>query len=487
MLSASRAIPEPPPVSEDPRRRLAQIPSIDRLLAQPALEALSARHGRALVRDAARASVEALRTRLVEGRSARGGDKGDLGAALEADVADRVAALAAPSLVGVVNLTGTVLHTNLGRAPLPPEAMEAMVAAAGPANVEMRLGTGKRGDRDEHVEELLADLTGAEAATVVNNNAAAVLLVLNALAARREVPVSRGELIEIGGAFRMPDIMKRAGVKLVEVGTTNRTHPRDFEEAMGPRTGALMKVHTSNYEVRGFTASVGERELAAIAHAHGVPCIDDLGSGSLVDLTPYGLPREPTPGWAIAAGVDVVTFSGDKLLGGPQCGIVVGTGEQIARIKRNPMKRALRLDKITIAALAAVLRLYRDPERLAQRLPALRQLARREPEIRGAAERLAPRLAAALGEQATVEVVACESQVGSGALPLVRLPSAGLAVRPAGRSSGKRVERLARAFRELPVPVVGRVSDDALVLDLRCLEDDGALAGQLDQLRALLA
>jgi len=476
-------------VSDDPRRLLAQIPSIDRLLSIPAVEALAAEHGRALVRDAARASVDALRARLVEGHGEQRpipGGRADLGAVLADDVAGRVRALTAPSLVGVVNLTGTVLHTNLGRAALPPEAVAAMCAAAGPANVEMTLATGKRGDRDDHVEELLCALTGAEAATVVNNNAAAVLLTLNSLASRREVPVSRGELIEIGGAFRMPDIMKRAGVKLVEVGTTNRTHPRDFEEAIGPRTAALMKVHTSNYEVRGFTASVGERELAAIAGARGIPCIDDLGSGSLVDLTPYGLPREPTPQWAIAAGVDVVTFSGDKLLGGPQCGIIVGTREQIARIKRNPMKRALRLDKITIAALAAVLALYRDPDRVAERVPSLRQLARTEPDIRAVAERIAPALAAALGDSASVEIVACESQVGSGALPLTRLASAGLAVRPAGRVSGKRIARLARVFRELPVPVIGRVSDDALLLDLRCLEDESSMTTQLDALAASL-
>jgi L-seryl-tRNA(Ser) seleniumtransferase len=460
--------------------RLAAIPAIDRLLALPAMRALATEHGHELVAGALRESTEDLRRELHA--QAHAELPPDLEGFLCEAAARRVAKLVAPTLRRVVNLTGTVLHTNLGRAPLPAEAIEAMREAAGAVNVEMTLSSGRRGERDDHVERWLCRLTGAEAATVVNNNAAAVLLVLNTLASRREVPVSRGELIEIGGAFRMPEIMKRAGVKLVEVGTTNRTHPRDFQEAVGPRTGALMKVHTSNYAVCGFTASVGERELAAIAHAHDLPCIDDLGSGSLIDLTSFGLPSEPTPQGAIADGVDVVTFSGDKLLGGPQCGIVVGRKRLVERIRRNPMKRALRLDKITIAALAAVLRLYADPSRVVERVPGLRQLARDQASIRAAAERVAAAIAAALGARAEVTVVECDSQVGSGALPLTRLPSAGVAVRPPGRTSGRRAERLARAFRALPVPVIGRIRDDALVLDLRCLEDESELLAQLPHL-----
>ena len=446
-----------------PSPSLAALPSVDRLLQRRESDALIAGHGRPAVTDAIRAVLAEIRSApkpLL-----------DLDRILER-VAQRLEAEARPSLRPVFNLTGTVLHTNLGRAQLPEEAVEAMAAAArNPVNLEYDLEAGKRGERDAHVEKLLCRLTGAEAATVVNNNAAAVLLVLNTLAARKEVPTSRGELIEIGGAFRLPDIMARSGCRLREVGTTNRTHLSDYAEAIGPRTGLVLKVHTSNYAIEGFTASVSEMDLSALCRERHVPFAVDLGSGTLADLSRFGLPHEPTAAEALAHGADLVTFSGDKLLGGPQAGLIVGRAALVEKIRRNPLKRALRVDKITLAALGAVLRLYADPDRLVARLPTLRMLARPVDEIRALASRLVP----ALQKSFEVSVIDCESQIGSGALPTQRLPSAGLAIRPG-------TAKTAAAFRSLPIPVIGRLQDGALILDLRCLEDETAFANQLSRL-----
>jgi len=400
-------------------------------------------------------------------------------------VAERVRNSFQSSLVQVINLTGTVVHTNLGRAKLPDSAISAMEKVAAHAtNLEYDLRTGKRGDRDSHLGDLICDITGAEAATVVNNNAAAVLLVLNTLACGKEVIISRGELVEIGGAFRIPDVMKSASCILKEVGTTNRTHLRDYESAINADTSLLMKVHTSNYEIRGFTNSVSESELSRLADEKDLHFVSDLGSGTLIDLTKYGLPYEPTVTETLSLGADVVTFSGDKLLGGPQAGLIVGKKELIEAIKRNPLKRALRVDKTTIAALAEVIKIYRDPDRLDSRLPILNDLTRPLAEIDSLAKKLLPILSQKLKNFADVSIESCKSQIGSGALPLDLLESRAIVIRPIARKgeTDSALQMLAKQFRRLPVPVVGRIHDGRLLFDLRCLKKESDLSSQLEYL-----
>jgi L-seryl-tRNA(Ser) seleniumtransferase len=462
------------------------LPSVDRLLRDPVVGLLVAEHGHSCVAQQVRALVDDLRSRAVRGELNVEEVATD---ALTAAVQQRVAGRLAPRMRNVINLTGTVIHTNLGRALLADGALQhVLTMMSGPNNLEYDLATGGRGDRDSIVEELLTTLTGAEAATVVNNNAAAVLLTIAAMARDKEVIVSRGELVEIGGAFRMPDVMASAGAHMVEVGTTNRTHPHDYERAITERTGLLMKVHTSNYAVQGFTTAVSEADLCSIAHARGLSVATDLGSGALVDLAAWGLPREPMPQEMLAAGCDVVSFSGDKLLGGPQAGLIVGSRAAIGKIRKFPMKRALRMSKLPLAALEATLMAYLRPDRVAQDLPTLRLLTRPEADIRGTAKALCPRLAEAVAPRFSVRVESMLGQIGSGSLPVERLPSAGLAIAPVTKKgAGRALDELATALRHLPVPVIGRVSEDRLLLDLRCLERPADLSDQIDLLRQKLS
>jgi L-seryl-tRNA(Ser) seleniumtransferase len=458
--------------------RLRDLPSVSTVLNTSAAVVLLERYGQKASTEAIRATIEGARTALLEGECT-------------VPTAERLAIESRARLERedrsgsrpLFNLSGTVLHTNLGRAVLAEAAVEAAVAAMqNPVALEFDLKAGKRGERDDHVRGLLSDLTDAEDATVVNNNAAAVLLVLNTLANGREVVVSRGELIEIGGAFRMPEIMASAGARLVEVGTTNRTHEKDYRSALNERTGLILKVHTSNYRIQGFTAEVGSADLSTIAKEAGVPLAHDLGSGTLVDLAQFGLQAEPTARQA-AVTADIVTFSGDKLLGGPQAGFIVGKRDLIQAINRNPMKRALRVDKIRLAAIEATLKLYRDPTRLAERLPTFRMLTRSQHEIEAQARRLLPHVAEALGDDFAIQLCECQSQIGSGALPLETIASAGLAI--AAKRKGPELERLSAMLRELPRPLIGRIEKERLVLDLRCLADEGTFLSNLSHFNVM--
>jgi len=442
--------------ANDPRREL---PSVNALLESAGVRALLAQAPRALVADAVREAVE--RARGAPADAPR--DPEGWSAAVRAALERRTRA----SLRPVINATGIVLHTNLGRAPLPRPALDAIAAvAAGYANLEYDLDAGERGSRYVHCTALLRELTGAADALVVNNGAAALVLALGTFAHGRDAVVSRGELVEIGGSFRVNEIMARSGARLVEVGTTNRTHLEDYRRAVGAHAGAVVKVHRSNFAIEGFTADVAVRDLLPLARARGAMVLHDLGSGLFMDLAPWGLAGEPLAADAVREGADVITMSGDKLLGGPQAGIILGSAPAIARMRANPLTRALRVDKLTLAALEATLALYREPERARREIPALALLTAPAAGLR---ER-ATRIAAALGGAA--RAVESEGSVGGGAFPTARLPGAAVAL--AGDAS-----RLDARLRAQPLPVVGRMADGALLLDLRAVpaaDDDALLA-----------
>jgi L-seryl-tRNA(Ser) seleniumtransferase len=441
------------------------LPSVSRLLAHPKAEPLLIRFNREYVVQGCRDILDELRSALGDGNvDAAALEDNAILTTLEA----RLAGSAEATLQRVVNATGTVLHTNLGRALLAQTAVDAVVQAAShPINLEYDLAQGDRGQREMAVESLLMDLSGAEAATAVNNNAAAVLLALNTLAFGKEVIVSRGELIEIGGAFRIPDIMARSGAVLKEVGTTNRTHVSDYEHAITNRTALLLKVHTSNYRVVGFVAEVGLADLVVIGRQRGIPVMEDLGSGALVDLSRYNLPKEPVVAERIALGADIVTFSGDKLLGGPQAGLVVGRTALVKQMAANPLHRALRCGKLTVAALEATLRLYRESACIAHAIPTLRLFTRPLSDIENIAQRALPALASALGTGFRVSVQDSTSQIGSGALPTEEIPTKVIAI----EHDFMGPHRIAGRFRQARPPIIGRIADDKFLLDARTIFD----------------
>ena len=458
----------------------SSIPSVHNLLNLPEVKRMISDHGKDLITDAIREVQEEIRDSLTKKPEAMSTkiEYNDFFVLLK----KKIDTLTEQTLRPVLNLTGTVLHTNLGRATLPKDSIQAMVEVASCAsNLEFDLNSGRRDDRDKHIEKRLCRLTGAEAVTIVNNNAAAILLTLNSLARRKDVLVSRGELIEIGGSFRLPEIMSSAGCKLREVGTTNRTYLRDFEVAFGSRTGLILKAHKSNFVLQGFAAEVDEKDLVKFAKKVNIPFMVDLGSGSLIDLDNLKLSQEPKPSTNISNGVDLVTFSGDKLLGGPQCGIIAGRKDLINKIKKNPLKRVMRCDKITIAAFSALLRLYENPRKAINDIPTLRLLNRQKKEIHCSAERLQPIVSDNFSEVATVEIVSCKSQVGSGALPVELLPSAGLKIRPKKISKLRPstiLNRISAALRKLPVPIISRINDGAIIFDFRCLENEDLFSKQ---------
>lgn len=445
----------------DTQTRLRALPKVDDVLALPRVAEELSRHPRTLVVEAVRESIDSARARILVARD----QVVDVDAIVDGAIL-KVAEKSRPSLRRLVNATGVILHTNLGRAVLSRVAADAVAdVARGYSTLEYDAATGARGSRHVHIEELICRLTGAEAAMAVNNNAAAVLLGISGLARGGEVIVSRGQLVEIGGSFRIPDIMVESGATMVEVGTTNKTRLRDYENALSKNTRLLLRVHSSNYRVVGFAEEVSTEELVRLGAAHGIPVFEDQGSGVLVDLRRFGLPYEPTVGESLAAGVSLVSCSGDKLLGGAQAGIMAGRAEIIGALKKHPLARALRLDKMTLAALEATLRTYLDKERAFQDIPTLRMLAITAEEVRKIAEDLSARVGEMCGEAAQVEVIDTVARAGGGALPTAEIPSSAVAI----TAPQIGVVELERRLRLGPCCVVARISEDRLLLDPRTL------------------
>lgn len=457
-------------MTHDTRSLYSQLSSIDSLLHQADIQALVDCYGQTFIVEHLRKLQEEARIIIRQNNQLPQWHDN-----WAEELKNRISLQRKTAIKPVFNLTGTVLHTNLGRALMAESAIEAVSQVMrSPATLEYSLDGASRGHRDRAIADLLCELTGAEDACIVNNNAAAVLLMLATVAPDKEVVVSRGELVEIGGAFRIPDVMCQAGCRLKEVGTTNRTHLKDYRNAINENTGLLMKVHTSNYSIQGFTAEVEGAQLAALGKEMNLPTAIDLGSGSMTNLAALGLPSEPMPQDYLQQGIDLVTFSGDKLLGGPQAGIILGKKAWIEAIQHHPLKRALRVDKMTLAALDATLRLYQQPEKMIKDIPTLRLLTRTQTEIHDMAQRLLPHFQAYYCDNFHITISSCASQIGSGSLPIESLPSAALTF-AAKDGKGSQLDALAAHWRNLEKPIIGRITDGRLWLDLRCLEDENAL------------
>jgi len=449
----------------DMRELFRKIPGVDRLLSTPAMEDILAGYPRPLVLAAVHQVLEGIRRGIREGAVSEPLPDGE---EIAEQVRDRVRGLSRPSLRPVINATGVVVHTNLGRSLLPASALRRFKAVAGGySNLEYDLEKGRRGSRYVHVEGILKELTGAEGAMVVNNNAAAVLISLETLARGREVIVSRGQLVEIGGSFRIPDVMRKSGARMVEVGTTNKTHLRDYEEVIGPETGLLLKVHTSNFQVVGFTEAVPLSAMADLGRRHGIPVMEDLGSGCLVDFSRYGLAGEPTVRAALDQGADLVTFSGDKLLGGAQAGIILGRKDLVEAIRRNPLNRALRIDKLTLMALEETLRLYRDEAKAVREVPTLRRSCQSYKALSGKAERLARLIGKTGSRNFSIELADGDSRAGGGALPVLALPTRLVCLVP-GALSSRFMEEWLRSYDP---PVITRVERERMLLDVRTIQE----------------